>query len=117
MNALKNKEYKICSECSATSHTWKDCTAIGKRCIICNGNHRTLAMKCPERKKAIERKRKQNRDKRAQKQSYSKATQAGGFRPSNPNSKIESQTPTKILTAMILAHLLNIADPSYYENI
>ena len=51
------KEYRICSECAESGHTWKECTNPSKKCINCDGEHRTLAMKCPKRKEALKQKR------------------------------------------------------------
>lgn len=46
----KGKEYQICSECSSQRHTWRECSSTIKICINCQGNHRTLAYKCPEKR-------------------------------------------------------------------
>lgn len=52
-----DRSYKICSECSSPEHTWKECKAEKKTCITCNGDHSTLAMRCPKRKEIINLKR------------------------------------------------------------
>lgn len=54
------EEYKICSECASVEHTWRVCNTDLKKCINCNGNHRTLAYNCPVKKKE----RKKNRHNR-----------------------------------------------------
>jgi len=58
----KAADYKICSECSSTEHTFKFCKAGSKKCINCNGIHSTLAFRCPYRK-AAERNRRANKGK------------------------------------------------------
>ena len=50
VKAACRKTAIVCSECSLTGHTWKDCTAIYKRCIHCGGQHRTFSNQCIVRK-------------------------------------------------------------------
>ena len=45
-----HKDLKICSECSQQGHRWNECRST-KKSINCKGNHRTLAMACPIKKK------------------------------------------------------------------
>ena len=49
----RNSEYKVCSECSAVGHRFNQCESNVKKCLNCGEGHRTLAMKCPARKKKI----------------------------------------------------------------
>ena len=56
-NCPKSTDFKICSSCSSTSHTWKDCSSPQKKCLLCSGTHNALSSMCPERKKAIKLKR------------------------------------------------------------
>jgi len=53
--------YKACSECASNDHTYKDCRENTKKCLNCNGNHRTLAAKCPTRKAIIKERTKEQR--------------------------------------------------------
>ena len=39
------KDKKVCSECSGTDHTFKDCTSAVKKCLNCHGPHREGAMR------------------------------------------------------------------------
>ncbi len=55
---LKGTEYKICSECSDESHLWYECKGRVEKCINCNEEHSTLAIKYPERKIILIEKRK-----------------------------------------------------------
>ena len=43
----------VCSECSG-NHNYRDCTSEYKKCLNCEGPHRTMAMICPVRKRIIE---------------------------------------------------------------
>ena len=108
------KEYQICSECSSTDHTWKDCNSNQKKCINCEGEHRTLAAKCPIRKDVIKNKR-LAQDKTTQ-ITYSQATQKNTQNTtSNQSPNINNETHAKIFTCIIHAHLANIASPGSYE--
>ena len=49
----QDSSFKICSECSMTGHTWRECNVEENKCLNCDGNHRTLSMKCILRKEAI----------------------------------------------------------------
>ena len=73
----KPKEYKICSICAMTGHTFKQCTSNTKKCINCGGPHSTLAMSCPDRKRII-RERKRN--------SINQKTYSAATNPNNSNS-------------------------------
>jgi len=55
----KDINYKVCSLCSASNHTSRECSATVKKCLNCGGPHSTLAMACPNRKKIIHDKRKE----------------------------------------------------------
>ena len=48
----------ICSECADNTHTYRNCTNNWKKCINCQGDHRTLAARCPKRKELIQEKSK-----------------------------------------------------------
>jgi len=56
----KSKDYLVCSTCSVVGHGFRNCTADKKQCINCHGDHSTLAMSCPEKKKIMREKRKDN---------------------------------------------------------
>ena len=71
----KDKEYKICSECGSLDHTWRECPSNSKKCINCEGSHRTLANNCPIRKKIREDKLKEKRE--GKKATYSQAAASG----------------------------------------
>ena len=50
---MQSAEYKICSNCSKTDHTYRDCTSTVKCCINCHGPHSTLSFACQKRKDII----------------------------------------------------------------
>ena len=54
----RDQGYKICSNCSSTDHTWRDCNSDIKKCINCQGDHNTMAPSCP--KKRIQKNHPQN---------------------------------------------------------
>ncbi|MPC99555.1 hypothetical protein E2C01_094976 [Portunus trituberculatus] len=102
--------HTVCSECASDQHTWKTCTASTKKCLNCHGPHRTLANKCPMRKKIKEDKRKQNINNG---KTYSQATQnATNSNITNTNNiNFEKDTATKILMCILHSHILNMANP------
>ena len=57
----KGGDYMVCSICSSPDHTFKNCNSNIKKCINCSGEHSTLAMSCPVRKKLLVEKRKNSR--------------------------------------------------------
>lgn len=61
-NCPKEANYKICSCCSSTNHTWQECSSEKKTCINCHGDHVSVAMQCPGRKEALNRKRKEMKE-------------------------------------------------------
>jgi len=56
----KNSDYLICSVCAGLGHNFRNCTAERRCCINCGGQHSTMSMTCPIRKKIIDEKRKLN---------------------------------------------------------
>ena len=52
----KPSDFKICSLCSRTDHTYKQCPSAAKECVNCGGPHSTLALSCPYRRKIIKEK-------------------------------------------------------------
>ncbi|XP_050714145.1 uncharacterized protein LOC126997135 [Eriocheir sinensis] len=53
----KPQDYKVCSICAETDHTWQECDAGEQKCVLCSGQHSCMAMKCPKRKQALKVKR------------------------------------------------------------
>ena len=115
----KEKDYLACSECASEHHSWKNCTSSFKRCINCGGDHRTLANKCPLRKKVNEEKRKEKLA--AKTRTYSQATQKPNpitlQNTTNPPSWsfIDKDTNIKIASCMMHAHFLNSLNPGCFN--
>ncbi len=115
----KGPNYRICSECSSVEHLWYDCKAKEKKCINCNENHSTLAMKCPMRKMIIKEKRKKEIEK--QKMTYSGITQN---QITNHNQimpqqyqvpQITKEEILKINICVAHAHYANLSNPGTYS--
>jgi len=51
----KPSNYKICSNCSGTDHTFRTCVSSDKRCLHCDGSHSAISFACPERKAIVQR--------------------------------------------------------------
>ena len=52
-NCKRDSSYVICSICSSTGHSFKNCESKTKKCINCNGNHCTVSYSCPKRKQIV----------------------------------------------------------------
>ncbi len=116
----KPQEFKVCSECSSNDHTWRECSASNiRKCINCKGEHRTLANKCPQRKKALEEKRQQLKNNNSTK-TYSNVTSANkSMAPLNlPASTptIEKETAAKLMACLMHAYLINSTNPGTYND-
>lgn len=111
----KPREYKICSECSEEGHTWRDCHNTNKKCINCSGDHRTLAMRCPNRKRLITEKKKviENTPTPTSYSAAAKMTQPSLV----TNINLEKDTPSKILSCLLHAHLSNLGEPGTFEEV
>lgn len=118
----KPADYKVCSECSSTSHTWRDCLSSNKRCLNCQGEHRTLAAKCPLRKEIIKKNKKENS--KMNTATYSQITGQNMQAPKSQQTNTStinipqmSESFSKIFTCMMHAHLLNMAEPGCYNEV
>lgn len=108
----KSPDYQICSECGENGHQYRSCNRQQKKCINCGGPHRTLAMKCPLRKKELREKRNINK---VNTNSYSNAAQIPMMKP--PQIHMEKEMTAKILSCMLHAHLMNVGNPGTYEKV
>ena len=116
----KPSDYKVCSECSSTSHTWRECLNSYKKCLNCQGDHRTLAAKCPKRKDIIKNKRANSTKNTV---TYSQVTghqmQAPFSQQPNTSSPNTLQTNNemyaKIYTCIMHAHTHNLGVPGSYN--
>lgn len=117
---------KLCSECSETGHTYRDCKNTEKGCINCKNsgyqsNHRTLAMSCPLRKKIITDKTRENRNKAANQEhnTYAAIARRAVAEVKNTESMTQINLSeckhTKILISIMHAHVMNMCNPGTYE--
>lgn len=114
-----SREEKICSECSSTSHTWRECTAVSKCCVNCGGGHRTMAMSCPKKREIIANRRKEMTEQREEKslKTYSDAVRK--VVKENEGNKVmlqvEPGAPMELLACILHAHVINIAVPGSFS--
>ena len=127
-NCDKDETYLVCSVCSETGHRYKDCKTKTAKCISCQGNHATLASRCPTRK---EKTKELAREKRAQSQhrgapregvSYATAATANPMPPSIlPQASTAWIAPplkqTAIInTALIYSNMREAARPGVFQH-
>ena len=112
-NCPQNQDYKICSECSERGHTWKQCNKEMKKCINCEGNHRTLSMKCPKRKEAVKKKRLEENNKTTYSQMIKTNSASANYNPGT--TQINKEEHLKIYSCMLHAHLMNVIEPGSFE--
>lgn len=112
----KPKEYVICSECSSTQHKWHQCDKRNKQqCINCSEPHRTLAYKCPVRKQAVEKAKEKKKATSTTSKPYSAAAAA---QPAAETQLLFSpEAAHKILTCLLQAHVMNIAEPGSFATV
>ena len=116
------KDTIVCSECTG-NHYFKDCTSPTKKCLNCEGPHRTMAMACPKKKEIVKRKRFIAKEKEQEKQDQTYARVAAKtIEKIGLQTKRAENTQTAIdrlgLTSMIMiidAHIHNIIEPGSYS--
>ena len=110
---------KICSECAETGHTFRECRSTTKRCVNCKSSggddsHRTLAAKCPLRKKLTNdiKSRKLNKNNNVE---YSEVvrknattTKGKAENSSFPQIKLNSDVSIKMTALIIEAHIASL---------
>ncbi|KAF2346903.1 hypothetical protein FHG87_022342 [Trinorchestia longiramus] len=118
-----NPNLTVCSECTG-NHTYKNCTSSIKKCLNCQGDHRTMAMSCPTRKTIIKHKTKllEENAKEKQEQTYAKALEKTirleekqAERAKN-TAKIMSESGLAALIIILDAHVANIITPGSYNS-
>lgn len=117
---------KVCSECSESGHTYRECRNTEKMCINCKstgnqGNHRTLAMSCPLRKKIINEKINENKNNILNKEqntyaAIAKRAVAEVKQTESPTHlNLSEYKHTKILISIMHAHVMNLCNPGSYQ--
>lgn len=103
----------LCSECSESGHTWRECKSTTKKCVNCGGPHRTLAMACPIKKKAIEEKRR-SLDAEKARPGVGGQTYAGVVAPAGSASLVTREDQLKIVTIVECARTHEKMHPGEY---
>lgn len=123
----KPEAYKICSNCSSNDHTWLDCNNAFKKCVACNGDHPTMAMRCPNRKAIIKKERDSLEQKRKAQAntSYAQVANRGNTLnnqaiPQEAMNATQTQTIRSgqnaiINTALIFAMYTEATDPGSFQ--
>lgn len=121
------KETTFCSECAEMGHTFRQCNNPTKKCLNCDGPHRTLAAICPIRKTILKEKREEKKQKKQtfeqENRTYCAVTKMSKELPKT----IQNQTPPQtalhvhdklslqVLVIVIEAHLHNIVQPGSFN--
>ena len=114
----------ICSECSSTNHTFRDCRSTYKKCVNCDGEHRTFAARCPIRKELIkqrskearERSRSKSRNYQANNINYAQATK--GPQKIDPVTITNREDYVKIVSSITYAQAIeSILPGSFHINV
>ena len=107
----KPKDYKVCSLCAATDHTYRQCTSSIKACINCGGKHGALAMSCVARKELVKAKRSTT-----QKHTYAAAIK-GGIKSSEYSevTGITNDVMAKAIMCITVATLKNTEHPGSFQ--
>lgn len=110
----KPNDYKICSECSEEGHTWKDCSNGYKKWINCKGDHKTLAMKCQQRRDIINFKRKEGQESTTYSSMAKKNT---NIQQTNfpEMTSVSPNTHTLMYACFMYAHIVNIGNPGSFQ--
>lgn len=113
------REYKACSECASHEHTWRNCKSPTKRCLNCDQDHRTLAMKCPKRKEAV--KKKQTNNTSNQNNGLGTYAKMASAHPSpnqapTPNMEEIASKMTVMMFCLYNAHLMNAVNPGCLQD-
>ena len=121
-NCPQPDSYTICSNCSSTSHTYRNCASALKKCISCEGDHPTLAARCPTRKGMTQAKAKDLREQSRVRSgvSYASATFNNNTRPqASPSAwkKPLADQTTIINTALIQANIADAAKPGCFQSV
>ena len=107
--------YKICSECAELGHRFNECQAEVKKCINCQGEHRTLALRCPVRKrkvKEIEENKKRRADESTDRDNFGNLAK----RLDNVFDKIPNNFAIVVTSAIIFAKMEEAENPGSFQD-
>ncbi|KAF2346163.1 Reverse transcriptase domain [Trinorchestia longiramus] len=91
---------QVCSECSSPDHLYTQCNNPIKKCINCNGAHRTLAASCPYRREVQKQKKIDEEQKEVRESNETYATVAK--QAVIESKKIYSDIDNKNVTLLLL---------------
>lgn len=111
----KPQGYKICSECAEEGHIWTECPNERKKCINCEGEHRTLAMKCLLRKEVIKQKRQTKKENPSYSNVAKRNTNNQQTTKYNEMPCISPSTHTLIYDCFVHAHIVNVGKPGSFQ--
>ena len=104
----------VCSECAVTGHRHTDCTSATKKCLNCNGDHRTTAPQCPSRKQEANNMRRSTAQSNVREGvTYSSAAQNGLPTMQTPN--FMNMSMLKMSSAIMYAHSMNAVFPGTFN--
>jgi len=122
----KASDYIICSLCSGVDHSYKNCNCRDRKCVNCDGNHSTLALSCPVRKKIISDKRKSESASYATKVSsnfpkvfeniWHQGTGADNVNTSSPVVNLQDIYSKSVLSLMV-ATMREKAEPGTFQDV
>ena len=113
-SCTKPKEFKACSVCAMSGHTYRECTSNNRKCLNCGGGHSSLAMSCPERKrKVLEKKKLMKLNK-----SYATAAKPNSILfPSADQAQIkDNELLIKAYMCITLSTMKNHEDPGTFQH-
>lgn len=119
VNDCPTKNIIFCSECSAIGHTYKNCTSTTKKCLNCEGDHRTLASICPIRKEILKQKRNEKKQKQVtferDNRTYCAVTKLSTELPRQIQSQKPPETILQVSDKLSLQVLVIIAEAHVYN--
>ena len=132
-NCPKSTDYKVCSKCGTEGHRYLDCHSVFTKCLSCQGDHPTMAARCPIRKNYTQEKGKELRDKekaRNQVSSNYSYAQATATNKQQSQGNVSQQTPPSatpwtsppqhqliaIHTALMYANMREAARPGTFQS-
>ena len=106
------KDYKVCSVCASTDHTFRQCNSMIKKCLNCGGEHTSLSMSCPIRKQKVNDKKRLM----SQHKSYADATSAMRYTSATHSRTRDSDNMAKAFMCITISTMKNAEVPGSFES-